>query len=72
MNVKLLKQILGGVLLIIGLAALFTPLTPGAWLIFVGAELIGVRLLLSGRLLRYYEQLRERFWKKREGGEIEK
>ncbi len=38
------KKIIGIVLIVIGLLALITPLTPGAWLIFVGLEFIGIRL----------------------------
>ena len=39
-----LKKVGGVLLIIIGFLALVTPLTPGAWLIFVGLELIGIRL----------------------------
>jgi uncharacterized protein YqgC (DUF456 family) len=41
---KILKVVGGVVLIIVGFLALVTPLTPGAWLMFVGLELIGVRL----------------------------
>lgn len=41
---KVLRTVGGIALIIIGLLALVTPLTPGAWLMFVGLELIGVRL----------------------------
>lgn len=40
----LIKKIVGILLILIGLLALFTPLTPGSWLAFVGLELIGIRL----------------------------
>ncbi len=39
-----LKKVAGVLLIILGFLALVTPLTPGAWLMFVGLELIGVRL----------------------------
>ncbi|MDO8241065.1 MAG: hypothetical protein Q7T51_03755 [Candidatus Moranbacteria bacterium] len=38
------KKITGVVFIILGILALITPLTPGSWLIFVGLELIGMRL----------------------------
>lgn len=37
---------LGAICLVIGLLALVTPLTPGAWLIFVGLELLGIRFIV--------------------------
>jgi uncharacterized protein YqgC (DUF456 family) len=36
----ILKYVAGIVLILIGFIALVTPLTPGAWLMFVGLELI--------------------------------
>ncbi len=47
---RILKHVLGVILIIIGFVALVTPLTPGAWLMFVGLELIGVRLTIWDRL----------------------
>ncbi len=47
---KILKHALGVVLIIIGFVALVTPLTPGAWLMFVGLELIGVRLTIWDKI----------------------
>ena len=43
-HMRILKQVGGVLLIIIGFIALVTPFTPGAWLMFVGLELIGVRL----------------------------
>ena len=40
------KRILGVVCLIVGLAGLVMPIIPGAWLIFVGIELLGLTFLL--------------------------
>ncbi len=34
----------------LGLVALITPLTPGSWLVFVGLELLGIRVLLFDKL----------------------
>ena len=36
-----LKKTVGIILIIAGLTALLTPLTPGSWLIFIGLELLG-------------------------------
>ncbi len=49
----------GGILLIIvGFLALVTPLTPGAWLLFVGLELIGVRLTLWDKMKEWINKRR--------------
>lgn len=40
------KKTVGIILVVIGLAALITPFTPGSWLIFIGLELLGFRILL--------------------------
>jgi len=50
------KKAVGVILILIGLAALVTPLTPGSWLAIIGLELLGVRILLSKKL---------KFWKKK-------
>ena len=47
---RILKQAAGVVLIVIGFVALVTPLTPGAWLMFVGLELIVVRLAVWDKL----------------------
>ncbi len=41
-----LKKLLGIGCVLFGLFALVTPFTPGAWLIFVGLELLGLMFLL--------------------------
>ena len=43
---RVLRIVVGVFLLILGLAALFTPLTPGSWLALVGLEFLGLRVLL--------------------------
>ncbi|MDP3794840.1 MAG: hypothetical protein Q8R13_02845 [bacterium] len=45
-----MKKIIGALLIIAGLIALLTPFTPGSWLIVVGLELFGIRLLLWDRV----------------------
>ncbi len=44
---SLAKKIIGAVLILLGLLALVTPLTPGSWLIFIGLELIGIRFMFD-------------------------
>lgn len=43
------RRPVGMVLLVLGLLAFFTPLTPGSWLALVGLELLGVRLTFFRR-----------------------
>lgn len=38
------KKVIGIVLIIVGIIALVTPFSPGSWLVFVGLEILGVRL----------------------------
>jgi hypothetical protein len=47
-----IKKLLGVFLVIIGLAALLTPLTPGSWLALIGLELLGLRLLIEKKFLK--------------------
>ena len=48
-----IRKTVGALLIIVGLFALLTPLTPGSWLIFVGAEMLGLELLLWKRFKRW-------------------
>jgi hypothetical protein len=48
------KKILGVFLIIIGLLALITPFTPGSWLVFVGLELIGIRVLFWEKIKNWF------------------
>ncbi|MFH1866902.1 MAG: PGPGW domain-containing protein [Patescibacteria group bacterium] len=43
------NKIVGALLIIVGIAALVTPLSPGSWLIFIGLGLLGVRLVFWER-----------------------
>jgi uncharacterized protein YqgC (DUF456 family) len=54
----ILKYVAGIVLILIGFIALVTPLTPGAWLMFVGLELIGVRLTLWDKIKDWFNARR--------------
>jgi hypothetical protein len=50
---KIVKKVVGVILVIVGFLALVTPLTPGSWLIPIGLELLGWRLILQDRLLAW-------------------
>ena len=52
------RNAIGIVLLAAGIIALVTPFTPGAWLIFVGAQMLGFELIYWQRL---GESLERRF-----------
>ncbi len=45
------RRTVGVVLIIIGVLALVTPLTPGSWLIFIGAELLGFELVFARKIV---------------------
>ena len=62
MNWKLFRKIGGAALLVLGFLALLTPFTPGSWLIFIGAEILGIEMLSPNRLRGYYERLKK-WWK---------
>jgi hypothetical protein len=40
---EIIKKVIGVILIIVGLAALLTPFTPGSWLALLGLELLGIR-----------------------------
>lgn len=48
------KKVAGVLLILIGVIALITPFTPGAWLAFIGFELLGVRLLAWDRVKDWF------------------
>jgi len=50
---RIIKKTIGVVLVILGLVALLTPLTPGSWLIPIGLELLGLRILLADKLVAW-------------------
>ena len=47
------KKIVGVILILLGFVALVTPLSPGSWLILVGLELLGWRIVLQDKLLAW-------------------
>lgn len=48
----ILKKAVGVILIVLGLAALLTPLTPGSWLALIGLQLVGFGFLLENRFSR--------------------
>ncbi|UCC97279.1 MAG: hypothetical protein JSW66_15705 [Phycisphaerales bacterium] len=48
---RVLRITLGVVLMILGVLALLTPLTPGSWLALIGLELLGIRLVFQRKFL---------------------
>lgn len=57
-RMQALKYVLGVILILIGFIALVTPLTPGAWLMFVGLELVGVRLTIWDKIKSRFNEWR--------------
>ena len=55
------RRALGVALIALGLIALITPFTPGSWLIFVGAEILGIEMLSRGRVKVFLERQGEWF-----------
>jgi hypothetical protein len=47
-----LRVATGVFLIVVGLAAFVTPLTPGSWLALIGLELLGVRILIREQAKR--------------------
>ncbi len=48
---KILRIILGIILMVLGVLALLTPFTPGSWLALIGLEILGLRLVFQRRIL---------------------
>jgi len=44
------RTVVGVILIVLGFLALITPFSPGSWLILIGLELLGLRILLEKRL----------------------
>jgi len=61
---QVLKKTVGVILVIIGLVALVTPLTPGSWLALIGLEMLGFGFLLDNKIGRAIKKKFERFKKK--------
>lgn len=52
----MVKKTIGILLIIIGLLALVTPFTPGSWLIFIGLEFIGIRILFLNKIKAWFQK----------------
>jgi uncharacterized protein YqgC (DUF456 family) len=50
---RAIKIVLGILLILIGVLALLTPLTPGSWLALIGLEILGIRILLERKLIHF-------------------
>ena len=66
---RTLKIVLGILLILIGVLALLTPLTPGSWLALIGLEILGIRILLERKLIslvphKYRRKVRNLFKRK--------
>ncbi len=59
---KTLRISLGVVLIVLGVLAAVTPLSPGSWLALIGLELLGLRILVERKFLSLLpEKYRHRF-----------
>ncbi len=59
---RVLRIVIGIFLVIFGLFALVTPLTPGAWLGFIGLEMLGFGFLIPKKLRDLWEQSSAKLW----------
>ena len=59
---RILKIILGVLCLLIGFFALVTPFTPGAWLLLVGLELLGLSALLPRFVREPWEKFKAKLF----------
>ena len=55
---RIIKWPIGVILVVFGLFALVTPFTPGAWLGFVGMELLGIMFLLPKRIREPWQRFK--------------
>lgn len=68
---KILRITLGVILVVVGLAALVTPLTPGSWLALIGLELLGFGFLIPQRLRDVWQKSSAHAWFRRKFGTTE-
>ncbi len=69
MNWLIFRKITGALFIVLGLLAFLTPLTPGSWLVFVGAELLGIEMLSQRRVTEQYQRLKHWLHARKEKGE---
>ena len=56
-------------MILVGVLALLTPLTPGSWLALIGLEILGLRLLVERKIIsilphKYRQKARNLFKRK--------
>lgn len=51
-----LKRVLGWSFVVLGFVAVIAPIVPGAPLVFVGFELLGLRFLFTDRVKTFFSQ----------------
>ena len=56
-------------MVLVGVFALLTPLTPGSWLALIGLEILGLRILLERKLIsilphKYRQKVRDMLQRK--------
>ncbi|MEK7192565.1 MAG: hypothetical protein AAB682_00310 [Patescibacteria group bacterium] len=65
-NRPIIKKVVGVILILVGFSSLLTPLTPGSWLLIIGLEWVGIRILFLDPLRRSpREASKLKFWKKK-------
>lgn len=47
---RTVRTVVGVILIVLGFLALITPFSPGSWLILIGLEFLGLRILLENKL----------------------
>jgi len=50
---KAARTVVGVTVIVLGFLALVTPFTPGSWLIPIGLEFLGLRILLEDKLWQW-------------------
>ena len=61
-----IKKTIGVILILFGFVAFFIPFISGSWLVIIGLELLGVRILFFDPLRRRFSEASKlKFWKKK-------
>ncbi len=63
------KKVIGALFIMLVFLALITPLTPGSWLVFVGAEMLGIGFLSRDNVSRQLGRVKE-WWAKKEESQL--
>jgi len=56
---KVVRKILGVLAIILGIIGALFPVLPGWWLIFIGLELLGLRLLFQDKLKNIWNKIKK-------------